>query len=168
MITIEQYAAITSSVFAGISVYLIIKTKSLTDVVKEMQNQTRILSDRLSLELSLSNSHKFPMFIIKRFATGRGFTSELDLYNIGQYATHFFVTDVKGDVSIKSENIIYNQAEGEYLNKDVRIYLSNKVGDWVKEFSFTFHYKNGYGKPMSQGIYYKDPDIEITPNNLLA
>lgn len=62
MITIEQYAAITSSVFAGITLWLAFKTKSLTDVVSEMKNQTTILVKSYELQNQLTLTDRIPYF----------------------------------------------------------------------------------------------------------
>lgn len=62
MITIQEYGAFTSSVFAGITLWLAFKTKSLTHVVSEMKNQTAILIKSYELQNQLTLTDRAPYF----------------------------------------------------------------------------------------------------------
>lgn len=178
---IEIWTDIVITVLALATFIMAWKTKTLTDVVEEMAqqttelasqttaltDQTRVLTERLNLEISLSNHQRFPGFIVRRFAKGNSFDSELYLHNLGQYATNFHVTDMT-EVTIESKDIKYDREGKTELNKDLTICIHHKTFGEPNDFSFTLNYKDGYGKLMKQYVEYKKPHLTITPNLLLS
>jgi hypothetical protein len=105
-ISIEQYAAITSSIFAGITLWLAFKTKSLTDVVKEMKiqtmhlieqnaelaKQTTVLAKSYELQYQLTLTERIPYFKSGNFQrNSNNIEGSLSLTNFGQPARKVFL-----------------------------------------------------------------------------
>jgi hypothetical protein len=167
MTNIEIWNDIVLTSTSLATAFMIWKTKTLTDVVKELKNQTTILADRLNLELNLSNPKRYPIFIIEQFQNVDQYGSILDLRNIGQYATNFYLQDVQGDIMVKGDGLYYDQTQ-ENLNYKLRIHLTCTSGLGIHKFSFTLFYKDGYGNLFSQFIDYTSPNVKIHPAKLIS
>ena len=162
MMTIEQYAAFTNSIFAGISLWLVWKTKTLTDIVKEMKEGNRVAAENQNLHSALADPQIYPSFIIKDFTPGDGNTGYIQFYNKGQYATHFEIKEKQGDGFTETiqpyGDIISTKLLGVTLN------ASDQKG--FINFSFILSYKDGYGKFLSQRVECHNGNITLSPTRI--
>jgi hypothetical protein len=162
MITIEEYGAFTTSLFAGITLWLAWKTKSLTDVVVELKEQNKVLNKRYDLERLLSLRNRLPDFEVTDFARTANQTWRIEFTNFGQFATHFYTDNrsdgfkelLIGDYSkIAETKTLFLFAEMKEIFDD-----RNKIN-----FEFDFWYKNGIGSLMKQHVTCLQGHINITP-----
>jgi len=138
------------------------KIKTLTDVVVEVQKQTKILSDRFDLERVISVRYRFPDFEVTDFYHDQDARLHIELTNRGQFATHF-------ETKNESESIV-KISIGGYHNigesKILRLFIvPNPIQTEMKYYNFNFilSYKNGYGYFLTQEIICKDGNIYIVP-----
>ena len=176
MTGIEVMYEVSLSVVAFATLALTWKTKTLTDVVQEMKvqtsevirqnkiltDQTKVLAERLNLEIDLSHKQRYPTLIIKNYENTDQYRATIDLYNIGTYATSFAVESITGDISISPGNIKYSQL-GNDLNKSLQIILTKTSATGIQLFTFTLKYQDGYGKMYFQNVRYVSPQISISP-----
>jgi hypothetical protein len=137
MITIEQYAAATSSVFAGITLWLAFKTKSLTDMVSEMEKQTRVLVKSYELQNQLTLTERVPYFKSGTFFINQNdFEGYISLVNHGTSARRVFLFGpVNRDINF---NGVYIDDIVIKMNV-VTFYFTKTKG--VRDFIFDFTIK---------------------------
>jgi hypothetical protein len=138
------------------------KIKTLTDVVVELQRQTKILSDRFDLERTISVRHRFPDFEVTDFYSNQDARLNIELTNRGQFATHFETKTESNTIAKILIGDYQNIGESKILHLFV---VPNPIQTEMKKynFSFTLSYKNGYGYFLTQEIICNDGNIYIVP-----
>lgn len=138
------------------------KVRTLTDVVVELQQQNKLMSDRFQLEKKNSLRRRVPDFEIVNFYFTMNQNYVIELVNRGQYATHFLIVGER-------ENS-YKVKIGDYSEiaetKTLYLYVTFvPIEPDMKKINFDFGlgYKNGNGILMKQNISCVNGDILIVP-----
>jgi hypothetical protein len=158
---VEAYAAFVSTACAVLTVIYMVKTKSLSDVVKSLQDANQLATQAHALNITLADPKIYPSFILKDFTPGDGSTGLVTFFNKGEYATAFQVADCNGDISraeIQNYHDIIN-------TKKLNVVLKSSIGG-LANFSLLLKYKDGYGKEMQQSVSCVNGNITMEPNKI--
>ncbi len=114
------------------------KIKTLTDVVLQLQKQTKLLSDRYDLEQELSIPDRFPFFDITNFhPSDDNGNWAIEITNRGQFATGFFA--INASKGVKGINVA-DYAQVETTGKLMLLGQSRPYSNRWSKTQFRFHF----------------------------